>query len=264
MNAEQEKTLHEEAMATLGRLERKNPELKQALERARGFAVFPSMGRASLVLGGTYGHGEVFERGKPIGFATLSQMTIGVQVGGQTFSELIFFEDRNALEDFKGGKVAFAANASAVIIKAAASGTTNYAKCTAHAYSRGGMLLEVSLGGQKFTFMPPSSEKERQAKDSEEGGGREKEASSGEGAGGGLQRWLHLRPRHPTAVAKRASEDGGGRETEDSSREDAGGGLQRWLQAHPRHRTAVVMGVSTLATLGTRLLKTRAHELRAS
>ena len=262
MNAEQEKTLHEEAMATLGRLERKNPELKQALERARGFAVFPSMGRASLVLGGTYGHGEVFERGKPIGFATLSQMTIGVQVGGQTFSELIFFEDRAALEDFKGGKVAFAANASAVIIKAAASGTTNYAKCTAHAYSRGGMLLEVSLGGQKFTFMPPSSEKGRRAKDSEEGGGREKEASSRED--GGLQRWLHVRHRHPTGVAKRGSEDGGGREKEGSSREDAGGGLQRWLHVRPRHPAGVAMGVSTLAALATRLVKTRAHAPRAS
>ncbi|WP_338872226.1 lipid-binding SYLF domain-containing protein [Myxococcus stipitatus] len=157
MKPEQEKVLHEEVVATLDRLQQKNPELKEALQQARGYAVFPSLGRASLVLGGSYGHGEVFEKGKPIGFATLTQMTVGVQVGGQTMSELIFFNDRDTLERFKGGKMAFAANASAVIMKAAASGTINYAKCTAHAYSRGGMLLEASLGGQKFTFIPPSS-----------------------------------------------------------------------------------------------------------
>ncbi|GEL73912.1 lipid-binding SYLF domain-containing protein [Myxococcus virescens] len=161
MKPEQEKTLHEEAVATVDRLVLKHPELKKELEQVEGYAVFPSLGRASLVLGGSYGHGEVFEKGKPIGFATLSQLTLGVQVGGQTLSELIFFHDRDALEAFKGGKVAFAANASAVLVKAAASGTINYAKCVAHAYSRGGMLLEASLGGQKFTFIPQSGASER-------------------------------------------------------------------------------------------------------
>ncbi|GEN10314.1 hypothetical protein SAMN05443572_11084 [Myxococcus fulvus] len=187
MKPEQEETLHEEVVATLDRLKRKNPELENALRRARGYAVFPSLGRASLVLGGSYGHGEVFEKGKPIGFATLSQMTIGVQVGGQTLSELILFDDPESLEAFKGGKVAFAANASAVILKAAASGTINYAKCTAHAYSRGGMLLEASLGGQKFTFIPPSSDKGR----------REEKKADGTSSEGAHSGWG---ARHPVAL----------------------------------------------------------------
>ncbi|NTX09068.1 lipid-binding SYLF domain-containing protein [Myxococcus sp. CA040A] len=198
MKAEQEKTLHEEVVATLDRLKQKNPELEEEFQRVRGYAVFPSLGRASLVLGGSYGHGEVFEKGKPIGFATLSQMTIGVQIGGQTLSEVIFFEDRDAIEAFKGGKVAFAANASAVILKAAASGTTNYAKCTAHAYSRGGMLLEASLGGQKFTFIPPSNAPARVNGDEGQkaGEGSPDERSNGERSG-----WLPRTPRHPAALA---------------------------------------------------------------
>lgn len=97
----------------------------------------------------------MFERGASIGFASLSQMTVGVQVGGQTFSELILFPEKEALDKFRQGEVAFTANASAVIVKAAASGTTNFDGVTAHAYSRGGMLLELSLGGQKLTFIPP-------------------------------------------------------------------------------------------------------------
>lgn len=70
--------VHAEAAAALSRLQKQHPELKQELEKAWGFAVFPSVGRASAVLGGACGHGEVFEQGKSIGFATLSQISVGV------------------------------------------------------------------------------------------------------------------------------------------------------------------------------------------
>jgi hypothetical protein len=148
-------TIHAEATAAAVRLQEKHPDLKEAFEKSYGYAIFPSVGRASAVLGGAYGKGEVYERGQPIGFATLSQMTIGVQLGGQTFSEVLLFAQKPAFDEFKRGKVAFAANASAGIVKAAATGTTDPSKITAHAYSRGGMILELSLGGQKFSFIPP-------------------------------------------------------------------------------------------------------------
>jgi hypothetical protein len=220
MKAEQEKALHEEVVATLDRLKLKHPELDDELQHARGYAVFPSLGRASLVLGGSYGRGEVFEKGKPIGFATLTQITIGVQVGGQTLSEIIFFEDRESLEMFKGGKAAFTANASAVLMKAAASGTSNYAKCTAHAYSRGGMVLEASLGGQKFNFMPPSSNVPRQ----ENGGG-----------------WFGR---------KHEDEDRGAR------RSNGDGGLARLQPDSPS--AALATGLSAIAMLAARVLKAQA------
>ena len=219
MNPEQEKALHEDVMATVDRLVGKNRELEKELQQARGYAVFPSLGRASLVLGGSYGRGEVFEKGKPIGFATLSQLTLGVQVGGQTFSEIIFFKDQAAIEAFKGGKAAFAANASAVLVKAAASGTINYAKCTAHAYSRGGMLLEFSLGGQKFSFMPPSAEATQR----------------GSGALAGLFR------RKEDSATEGAADDDAGR--------------SRW---QPAQHPALATGLTTAAMLLTRLIKAQA------
>jgi len=148
-------TIHAEATGALARLQEKHPGLKEQLAKSHGYAVFPSIGRASAALGIAHGKGEVYERGQPIGFATVSQITIGVQLGGQTYSELLFFDQKPALDTFKRGKVAFAGNASAVLVKAAASGTTNPSTITAHAYSQGGMLIELSLGGQKFSFIPP-------------------------------------------------------------------------------------------------------------
>jgi hypothetical protein len=151
-----EQTLHVQVVATLNRLLAKHPDLGRRLQEAQGFAVFPSLGRASAVLGVGYGQGEVCERGQPIGFATLSQITLGVQIGGQTFSELLIFESPEALGNFQRGPVTFTANASAAIVKAAASGTTNFKGVDAMAFSEGGELLELSLGGQKFSFQPPS------------------------------------------------------------------------------------------------------------
>lgn len=150
-------TLDEDVQATLERLEQKDRGLKQFLKKAYGYAVFPSVGKAALVVGGSYGHGEVFERGKRIGFATLAQTTIGVQVGGDTYSEVIAFESKETLDRFKKGRLAFAANASAVLVKAGAAGTADYEKgVSVFVYSEGGMLLELAIGGQKFKFRPLS------------------------------------------------------------------------------------------------------------
>lgn len=149
--------VHEDVTATLKRVGHKHRDLERELKKAKGYIVFPSMGRSSLVLGGAFGRGEVFENGgKSVGFATLSQLTIGVQVGGQTFTEVVLFRDHGTFKKFReGGKITFNGNVSAVLVKAAASGTANAGGLTAHAYSQGGLLLELSMGGQKLTFVPP-------------------------------------------------------------------------------------------------------------
>jgi hypothetical protein len=148
-------TLDEDVQATLERLEEKDRGLKQFLKKAYGYAVFPSVGKAALVVGGSYGRGEVFERGKMIGVATVAQTTIGVQVGGETYSQIIAFESKETLDRFKKGKLAFAANASAVLVKAGAAAAANYEKgAVVFVYAEGGMLLELSIGGQKFKFKP--------------------------------------------------------------------------------------------------------------
>lgn len=165
-----------QAQAALKRLQAKDPGLKQLLKDAYAYAVFPSVGKAALVLGGSYGRGVVFEQGEMIGYATIGQFTIGVQIGGDTFTELVVFKDEEALERFKQGKVRFAANASAVLVKAGAAATADYEKgVTVFAYASGGMLLEAAIGGQKFTFRNPD-EQEQQA------GGQE----AGQEQGGGI------------------------------------------------------------------------------
>lgn len=177
--------------ATLTRLERKDPGLKKLLAKAHGYAVFPSVGKAALVVGGAYGRGAVFEKGKMIGHATLSQVTLGVQIGGDTFTEIVVFHDKGALDRFKRGQMAFAANASAVLVKAAAAGTSNFGGVTAHAYSSGGMLLELSIGGQKFNFRPLGDGKEEtggKGPKAQAGGGAEEGEESEEGSGNLLSR----------------------------------------------------------------------------
>ncbi len=151
------RALHEEALATVERLQRIHPDLTEQFEKSYGYAVFPSVGRASVAVGVSFGRGIVFEHHLPIGTATITELTLGVQVGGQTFSELMFFPTKHELENLKRGEVAFSANASAVLVKAAASGTTDFRGVIAKAYSLGGMLLELSLGGQKLNFSPDAN-----------------------------------------------------------------------------------------------------------
>src|SRR5690242_10586603 len=96
-----EATLHKEVQSKLTELRTKHPELEKRLDEAFGYAVFPSVGRASTVVGVAAGDGEVFEHGKPIGFANVRQLTIGVQLGGQTFTELLIFNEEPAMKKFK-------------------------------------------------------------------------------------------------------------------------------------------------------------------
>jgi Las17-binding protein actin regulator len=179
------RTIHEDVQAALSRLDAEDPGLTQELKKAYGYAVFPSVGKASLLIGGAWGRGEVYERGKVIGYATIAQTTIGVQVGGDTFTEVLVFESKEVLDRFKRGRTAFAANASAVLVKAGAGGSADFEKGVAvYAYSEGGMLLEAAIGGQRFHFQPADDQqnaqgrlREHEAKsgDQEEGGASEEE-----------------------------------------------------------------------------------------
>ncbi len=148
-------TLHEDVQGALARLYEQDPGLRDLLERSHAYVVFPSVGKATAVIGGAYGKGEVYEGGKLVGYAGVAQLTIGVQIGGQTFSEVIAFEGPESFERFKQGKYAFAANASAVLVKAGAAATSNFEKGAAtFVYSDGGMMLVAAIGGLKFFFRP--------------------------------------------------------------------------------------------------------------
>lgn len=177
-------SIEESALATLKRLEEKDRGLRQVLKKAHAYAVFPSVGKASLVVGGSYGRGAVFEKGKFIGHATISQLTIGVQIGGDTFSQVLVFENKDALERLKKGKMAFAADASAVLVKAGAAAMKGFPYGVAsYAYSRGGMLLEAVIGGQKFKFKP--ADRQEQDEQGEEDDEQQRPRGGKAGAGKG-------------------------------------------------------------------------------
>jgi lipid-binding SYLF domain-containing protein len=132
-----------------------DPGLQKFFDTAIGYAVFPSVGKGAVGVGGAYGRGTVFEGGKPAGYATLTQASIGLALGGQKYTELIFFEDKAALDRFKSGNFAFAAQVSAVALKSGASANAKYSSGVA-VFTMGetGLMYEASVGGQKFAYQP--------------------------------------------------------------------------------------------------------------
>lgn len=156
--------LHPDVQATLDRMIASDEGIRKAIQDAWGYAVYPSIGRAGAVLGVSYGKGEVFKHGKLIGYSGAIQITIGLQLGGQTFSELVLFQDKEALERFKAGKVGFAANASAVLVKAGGAAANNYKSgMLVFVQPSGGMMLQADIGGQKLIFRPAGLSRGKEA-----------------------------------------------------------------------------------------------------
>lgn len=130
-----------------------DPGIMRFFDNAQGYAVFPTVGKGGMGVGGAYGKGEVYERGRLVGYSSITQLTIGLQLGGQAYSEIIFFRDRSDLDDFRRGNFEFGAQASAVAITAGASADADYSKGVAvFTISEGGLMYEASVGGQKFRF----------------------------------------------------------------------------------------------------------------
>ena len=133
----------------------RDPSLEAFLGKAHGYAVFPAVAKGAAGVGGAYGKGEVFERGTKIGYCDLSQATIGLALGGQTYTQIITFENKAALDSFKGGDAKFAGQASAVGLKAGSGANARF-RDGVHVLTVGeqGLMLEASIGGQTFTFQP--------------------------------------------------------------------------------------------------------------
>ena len=143
------------ARKAAGELERADPGLKRFFDDAAGYVVFDTVGKGAVGVGGAYGNGVLFEKGKAIGKATLTQLTVGLQVGGQAYTEVIFFETERTLSNFKKGEFTFAAQASAVVAKAGASTNARYVEgVSVFTLAKGGLMAEASLGGQKFGYHP--------------------------------------------------------------------------------------------------------------
>tara|TARA_Y100001968_G_scaffold40279_1_gene30600 strand:+ start:370 stop:981 length:612 start_codon:yes stop_codon:yes gene_type:complete len=131
------------------------PELKTYFKKAKGYAVFPNVGKGGIGIGGARGKGEVFRDGKVIGSTTLTNVSIGFQLGVQAFSQIIFFKDKRDLNRFIQGNFEFGASASAALINSGAAIETAYSNGIAVlTVSKGGLMYEASIGGQKFSYEP--------------------------------------------------------------------------------------------------------------
>jgi len=147
--------LHQDVLSTIERFNAHDSSMSELFKSSAGYAVFPRVGKGAIGVGGAYGRGELFEYGHLTGFCDLSQATIGFQLGGQAYSEVIFFEDATSLTHFRTGSIAFAAQASAVAATSGASADANYENgVIVFTLASGGLMFEASIGGQKFTFVP--------------------------------------------------------------------------------------------------------------
>ena len=155
---------------------RDSPVVSKFFKDSYGYAIFPTIGKAGFVVGGSYGDGQVYRGGKATGKTSVVEGSIGLQIGAEAFSEMIFFQNKQAYDKFTSGSFEFDATAQAVVITAgvdAQAGTTgSSAGATAgpktesqvtHGYmngmatfvhAKGGLMAEMSLGGQKFSFTP--------------------------------------------------------------------------------------------------------------
>ncbi len=141
-----------------------------------GYAVFPTVGKGGIGIGGAYGKGRVYAQGRYVGDTSMIQVSLGYQLGGQAFSEIVFFEDERAFREFTSGSFEFAAGAGVVVITASAeaqastagasatvSGGPNNANTMGNRYNKGmatfiipkgGLMYEISVSGQKFSYTP--------------------------------------------------------------------------------------------------------------
>ena len=155
---------------------RSSPQVQPFFKDAYGYAVFPTVGKAAFIVGGAYGEGKVYRGGKLTGTAKLMHASIGWQLGGKAYSEIVFFQDKRAYETFTSGEFAFDAQAEAVAVTAGAQAKASTAGASASAtagpktgaqaqtkykngmatfvHHKGGLMGALALGGQKFSYQP--------------------------------------------------------------------------------------------------------------
>jgi lipid-binding SYLF domain-containing protein len=120
---------------------------------APGFAVFPSVGKGGAVVGGAYGRGIVYKSGTQIGYTDLSQATIGLQLGGQAYTEILVFESVNALDKFRKGNYQFSSQATAVALKSGEGTNAKFEDGVAvFTMDEAGLMFEAAVGGQRFSY----------------------------------------------------------------------------------------------------------------
>jgi len=147
--------IEQDASIALGKARATSAEFANILDTSAGYAVFPSVGKGAIGVGGAYGKGVLYDRGMAVGYCDLSQATIGLQLGGQNYTEIIAFENQQAIETFKQGNLRFDAQATAVALKSGAGANAKFKDGVAvFTMDESGLMFEAAIGGQKFSYQP--------------------------------------------------------------------------------------------------------------
>ena len=152
-----------QAEDTADRFLGRDPTMQRFFDTCTGYVVFPTIGKGAWIIGGAHGTGVLFEKGKAVGMAAVTQLSVGLQIGGQSFSQIIFFGTDENLESFKASKFTFGANMSAVAANVGAAGQTKYNSGIAtFLHVKGGLMAEASVSGQRFSYeaLPEEAAKE--------------------------------------------------------------------------------------------------------
>jgi lipid-binding SYLF domain-containing protein len=143
------------ATDALRQMEAQDPGLEGFLRDSYGYAVFPWIGKGGYIFGGGYGRGIVYRQGVMIGYADVTQASVGLQVGGQSFMQILAFEEERDLSRFTAGELTLSASASAVILKTGAATAAKYTDGVAVFIKPiGGAMVEAAVGGQQFSYRP--------------------------------------------------------------------------------------------------------------
>ena len=130
-----------------------DPSMAALFDSSYGYVIFPHIGKGGFIVGGSGGNGILYEKGTPIGEVKTGQVTVGAQIGGQAYREVIFFENEDALDRMKANKMEFSSQVSAVAIKSGVSKNAKYTDgVSVFTQDLGGLMAEATVGGQKFKY----------------------------------------------------------------------------------------------------------------
>jgi lipid-binding SYLF domain-containing protein len=155
MTQSQSLTLQQNADAALDAMVDRDPGLREVLPKAAAYAVFPDIGQAGAIVGGAYGHGVLYVNNEVAGVVTLSQGSVGFQLGAQTFSELLVLNDPDQIRALKAGQFGLGADATAVALKPGAAAGTRFRNGeVVFIMPRGGLMAGITVNGQQIEYQP--------------------------------------------------------------------------------------------------------------
>lgn len=145
--------LQTSARATLDEMIARDPLIQDVTRHAMAYAVFPSIAKGGAVVGGAYGQGILYENGVPTGYVSLQQASIGAELGGQSFAELLVLRTSNDINALKSGDFTAGADLGVVLLNQTAGKPTRFDPSTSiFVLPRGGLMVDVSINGQKIKY----------------------------------------------------------------------------------------------------------------